>query len=258
MPTTPDSSSPSSQPEGISLQELREAFAQAMGRAAAPPAGEQVPSPGDEGLPSGEPEAGAAATPVEEAAEPLPEIEPRPDEDDACEISPLSILEAMLFVGNRTSEPLAAPKAAELMRGVEPGEIPDLVDRLNARYAAGGGPFHVVSEGAGYRLTLRPEFSDVRNQFYGRVREARLSQAAVDVLAIVAYRQPITGEEVSKLRDVPSGHLLTQLVRRRLLAIERSAEKPRTVRYRTTERFLGLFGLGSLEDLPQTEDPELK
>jgi segregation and condensation protein B len=164
----------------------------------------------------------------------------------------------MLFVGHPASEPLTCAQAAQVMRGVEPGEIPDLVDGLNRRYAANGCPYHVVSEGAGFRLTLRDEYSGLRNQFYGRLREARLSQAAIDVLAIVAYRQPITGEEVSKLRGTPSGLILAQLVGRRLLEIDRPADKPRAVAYRTSPRFLELFGLERLEDLPQSDELDLR
>ena len=117
-------------------------------------------------------------------------------------------------------------------------------------------PYRVVSQGSGYRLALRRTFYPVRNKFYGRVREAQLSQAAIDVLAIVAYQQPLTSEEVSSLRGTPSSHILTQLVRRRLLRIERPPGKQRPAHYHTTDRFLELFGLESLDDLPQAEELE--
>jgi len=133
-------------------------------------------------------------------------------------------------------------------------EIPLLVEELNGRYAADGCPYHVVGEGDGYRLTLRKTYSALRNKFYGRIREARLSQAAIDVLAIVAYQQPITGERVSRLRGKPSSHILTQLVRRGLLRIQRPQSKRRTPDYYTTQRFLRLFNLQSLNDLPRSED----
>jgi segregation and condensation protein B len=180
----------------------------------------------------------------------------QPGGPDSCELSPKTVFEAMLFVGGPGDQPLTATRAAELMRGVEPGEIPAMVEDLNGRYRETGCPYHVVHEGAGYRLTLRAEFEPLRAKFYGRVREARLSQAAVDVLAIVAYRQPVTAENVSILRDTPSGAILSQLVRRQLLRIERTAEKPRKTLYSTTDRFLKLFGLESLADLPQSEDLE--
>jgi len=251
MSPVPDLQPEPSRPEGISLDELAEAFAQALGadRRSGPqrqcppgePAAEEVVLVRDQGPPDDLAVAG------QEAAT---------EEEDSCEISPRTILEAMLFVGNRDGQPLAAKRAAELMRGVEPEEIPPLVDELNRRYAANGCPYHVLSEGAGYRLVLRREFHPLRNRFYGRIRQARLSQAAIDVLAIVAYQQPLTSEQISRLRGKPSGHVLAQLVRRGLLRIERMQTGRRTARYFTTDRFLKLFGLEGLADLPQSEDLE--
>ena len=125
---------------------------------------------------------------------------------------------------------------------------------MNRRYAARGAPYRIVGEGDGYRLTLRREFHPLRNRFYGRIREARLSQAAIDVLALVAYQQPITGEKIGRLRGKPSSHVLAHLVRRGLLRIERPDPKRRTPHYYTTDRFLRLFNLQSLDDLPRSED----
>lgn len=179
---------------------------------------------------------------------------PGDEADDACPISPLSILEALLFVGNRPGAPLTAAQVAGVMRGVEPEEIGALVDQLNERYLQGGCPYQIVGESGGYRMALRPEFHGLRAKFYGRAREARLSQAAIDVLAVVAYCQPVTADDVARQRGRPSNHILGQLVRRQLLAIERTDEKPRKTLYTTTRRFLALFGLESLDDLPQAEE----
>ena len=160
----------------------------------------------------------------------------------------------MLFVGNRDNRPLSPARAAELMRDVVPDEIPPLVDELNRHYAAVGAPYQIVGEADGYRLTLQEEFRPLRNRFYGRLREARLSQAAIDVLALVAYQQPITSEKIGRLRGKPSSHVLVHLVRRGLLRIERPDPKRRTPHYYTTERFLRLFNLQSLDDLPRSEE----
>ena len=189
--------------------------------------------------------------PVPAAEQPLPAEEPP---SDACEVTPRTILEAMLFVGHPQNEPLTSQQVAALMRGVRPQEIDALVDELNASYEAEGCPYHIVSQGNGYVLQLRDEFSGLRENFYGRVREAKLSQAAIDVLALVAYRQPMTSEEVSQVRGQASGGILSQLVRRQLLRIERPTEKPRTPRFYTTDRFLTLFGLTSLAELPQSQE----
>ena len=94
----------------------------------------------------------------------------------------------------------------------------------------------------------------MRDRFHGRIREARLSQAAIDVLAVVAYQQPLTAEQIGRLRGKPCSHVLSQLVHRGLLRIERKPGKRRTVQYFTTDRFLDLFGLQTLADLPRSEE----
>lgn len=173
-----------------------------------------------------------------------------------AEISPRTILEAMLFVGHPQHEPLTASHVASLMRGVRPAEIDELVVELNETYAAEQCAYWIESVGAGYRLVLRPEFAPLRDRFYGRVKEAKLSQQAIDVLALVAYNQPLTQAEIDRLRNAASGGVLAQLVRRGLLRVERPDRKPREPIFHTTDKFLELFGLESLDDLPQSQDPE--
>jgi segregation and condensation protein B len=248
MPPSPDPPFPS-QPQGISLDELAEAFAQVMGaerltgESARPENGKRL-ADGPAHRADEERKASVAESPSSGPAE----------AEDACPLSPLTILEAMLFVGSRDNQPLSPARAAELMRDVELDEIPALVKELNKRYSAAAASYRIVGEGDGYRMTLCRELHPLRNRFYGRVREARLSQAAIDVLALVAYQQPITGEKVGRLRGRPSSHVLAHLVRRGLLRIERPDPKRRTPHYRTTDRFLRLFNMQSLGDLPRSED----
>jgi segregation and condensation protein B len=247
MSSVPEPPSNEPREQEVSLRGLTEAFAQALGR------------PAEEGLPSGEADASSedAARVADESfgpPKPPPEIDEAAETDAACPLSPRTILEAMLFVDNRDNQPLDARRASELMRGVEPGEIPSLEDELNRDYLANNRPYHIVSEGLGYRLALRRRYYPLRDKFHGRVRQARLSQAAVDVLSVVAYEQPLSADEVNRLRGKPSNHVLAQLVRRQLLRIERPQAKPAKAVYRTTDRFLDLFGLESIEDLPQSED----
>lgn len=268
-------SSPDPEPQqGISLEALADAFAQVMGKSprvkekqVAEPDADNVSTEDEAGQQSEDTgESSEASTSTGEAKASAPgEVRQNARlkeslaalgvEDDACPISPKTIFEAMLFVGNRENQPLSAVKAAELMRDVSPEEIPALVEELNAGYRRENCPYHIISEGDGYRLTLRKEFYPLRNKLYGRIREARLSQAAIDVLALVAYKQPLTGEQVSKMRGKPSSHILAQLVRRGLLRLERPTEKPRTPHFTTTERFMRLFNLDSLDDLPRSEEP---
>jgi segregation and condensation protein B len=176
------------------------------------------------------------------------------DTDDACELSPRSILEAMLFVGSPTNQTLSSQQVASLMRGVRPAEIDTVARELNDQYRTLGCPYRIVSEGAGYRLALADEFHRIRDRFYGKVRQARLSQAAIEVLALVAYNGPLTSEQVNQMRGTSSGAILSQLVRRQLLALDRSDPEYRRGRYMTTARFLQLFGLESLDELPRSDD----
>jgi segregation and condensation protein B len=173
-----------------------------------------------------------------------------------CQISPRSILEALLFVGSPDNQPFSAEQVAAMMRGVRPAEIDELVADLNRQYSQEARPYAVVSEGAGYRLALRDEFNFVRERLYGRPRAARLSPAAVEVLAIVAYNEPVTAEQVTQMRGTASGPILTQLVRRSLLRIQRGEQRPKSAHYFTTTRFLSLFGLSSLHDLPRSGEIE--
>jgi segregation and condensation protein B len=230
--------------QGVSLDELSQAYAALLAKGSDPYPDRQADQPASDISP----EAAKVPTPDE----PPPII--RGQDEAACVVTPRSILEAILFVGHPTGEPLTSERIAGLMRGVQPAEIDDLVADLNAEYAAAGAPYAILFVGPGYQLALRPEFGPLRDAFHGRVREARLSQAAVDVLAIVAYHQPVTAEEIDRLRGKTNGAILSQLVRRDLLSIERPAEKKAHPLYRTTTRFLDLFGLGNLDELPKSQD----
>ncbi len=244
--------SPPSDEHGLPLDELTQAYAELIARGDDP----YTPLP--------DPDAGAADSWGDE--DPDEGEEPAVDEADssgppepanreaACEVSPRTILEAMLFVGHPENQPLTSENVAALMRGVRAHEIDELVVELNQSYDEEGCPYRIESVGAGYRMALRDEFHSLRDVFYGRVKAAKLSQAAVDVLAIVAYKQPMTREDVDALRGRPSGSLLAQLVRRQLLRVERSHDQPRTPRFCTTERFLQVFGLQGLRDLPQSPE----
>lgn len=221
---------------GISLDELSQAYAASIGK------GEDPYEPPQEPQGDG-------------AEEILESIEQRDAAaDEACHLCPKAIIEAVLFVGHPGNEPMNSEQLARLMRGVPAREVDELIEELNADYRQYQHPYHVLLHGGGYRLELREEFTGLRNVFYGRIREARLSQAAIDVLAIVAYQQGCTRQQVDEIRGRASGSILSQLVRRRLLRLERAQEKPRTPRYFVTDRFLDVFGLASIDELPRSQD----
>ena len=164
----------------------------------------------------------------------------------------LRIIEALLFVGGT---PLTAKRAREVLRGLGDEQFDDAIRQLNADYRRQARPYALFPQGNGWALSLRPRFRHVVEKLYGGVREARLSTAAIDVLAVVAYRQPITKPEVDAFRGAESGALLRQLVRRGLIQLAAmDGAKPKEVAYATTPRFLELFNLSSLDDLPKTHD----
>jgi len=165
---------------------------------------------------------------------------------------PLRIIEALLFVGG---PPLNDVRAGEIIRGLTSAQFHQAIDALNRAYRDQGRPYAIVPQGQGYVLTLRPRFRGIIEKLYGGVREARLSTVALDVLSLVAYRQPAGKQEIDSLRGAESGALLRQLVRRGLIMVVQRAEAgSREVLYGTTPRFLELFGLRSLDDLPRTQD----
>lgn len=226
-PTHPieDQAAPSSGEEHspLSLSRLRAAFAQMLG------ADEQG---------AGSKEQGDNATPA----------------PDPCEINPRTVVEAMLFVGRPDDATFSAREMAAAMRGVSPAEIDAAVVDLNAAYEQQSAPYEIVGTSQGYRLQLRSELRRMRDKLQGRTREARLTPAAVEVLSIVAYNQPTTAAEISELRGAASGPALQSLVRRKLVRVDRPADRGEPPQYWTTDRFLRVFGLESVAALPRSEE----
>ena len=173
-------------------------------------------------------------------------------EEPAVPPSPLRIIEALLFVGG---SPLTAKRAREILRGLSEAQFDEAMSQLNADYRRQARPYAIQPQGAGWVLVLRPRYRHVIDKLYGGMREARLSMPAIEVLSVVAYRQPVTKLDVDTFRGADSGALLRQLVRRGLIQITPlPGAKPKEVAYATTTRFLDLFGLQSLDDLPKTHD----
>ncbi len=208
-----------------------------------------------------DPEAFAAAPGDELSAEENGDDNPSDVEvdDEAAEeiVTPEAIIEGALFVGHPQNKSLTEQRLASLMRGVSPEEVVQLIGQLNQSYRDADQSLRIVHDDHGYRMTIAAEVENVRRSFLGKVREARLSQAAIEVLALIAYQPGITAQKVVDQRGRESGSLLNQLVRRQLLSIERvkSEQGGRGIpHYYPTERFLVLFGLESLDDLPHVEE----
>ena len=172
--------------------------------------------------------------------------------DDSAAPPPLPrIVEALLFVGGA---PLTPERACDAVRGLTPATFLQIIDGLNRDYRRQHRPYRIQPREQGFELTLRPLFRIVLERLYGSAREARLSPAALDVLALIAYRQPVGKNEIDSLRGGESGAALRQLVRLGLAAVQRGDADQREAMYRTTPRFLKLFHLRSLDDLPRTQE----
>ncbi len=129
--------------------------------------------------------------------------------------------------------------------------IAQAVRDLNDHYDRTGRSFRIEMVAGGYRLVTRPEFAGVIAAFARSQQTPRLSRPALETLAIIAYRQPVTRAELEAIRGVSCGEVLKTLMERRLITIKgRAEEVGRPILYGTTQRFLEQFGLASLKDLP--------
>lgn len=164
-------------------------------------------------------------------------------------------LEAILFA---SSEPVPRTRLLEIFDEEDRGEAALALDALTERYAAAGGRGIVAEEVAGgLRLVTPPALGPWLRRFFEVTGASKLSMAALETLAIVAYRQPVTGPEIQELRSVnPSGVLKTLLEKRLVRIAGRKEVVGKPFLYSTTREFLVHFGLKSLADLPPLEELE--
>jgi segregation and condensation protein B len=156
-------------------------------------------------------------------------------------------LEALLFVADR---PLSTTELAELAEVPAPA-VSDALDELRAGLADRG--IRLQELDGAWQLTTAPEVAD-RVRRYAERTEGRLSPAAVEALAVIAYRQPATRGDIERVRGVDSDSVIRSLLHRRLIAEAGRRDTPgRPILYRTTFTFLERFGMESLEALPALE-----
>jgi segregation and condensation protein B len=157
------------------------------------------------------------------------------------------IVEALVL---SSSEPISAAKLAEIIPYCDAGEVKDLVNELNTEYADQDRSFEIWEVAGGFQIRTRAEFSGYLQKLQ-KERALRLSQAALETLAIIAYRQPVTRAEIEDVRGVDVGATVKSLLERHLIRIAGQREVPgRPMLYGTTRRFLEIFGLESLKNLP--------
>ncbi len=194
----------------------------------------------------------AAAEGIEETVlETVPEEPAQPPEDPLAEALPL--VEALLF---------AASKPVSLDKLAEAAELPEevvsaAVAALEAACAAAGRGVRLDRVAGGVRLVTRPEYDYPVRRLLGLDGRTKLSMAALETLAIVAYRQPVTGPEIAELRSVNSSSSIRTLLDRKLITTAGRKEVVGTpFLYKTTKEFMVHFGLQGLGDLPKPEELE--
>jgi segregation and condensation protein B len=198
-----------------------------------------------EGLPEIENPADSETSPYSQGPADLPEQDP--DFEPTVE----SVIEAVLFASD---EPLSPARLADV---VETGtkQVRDHVEALNEKYRANKNAFRIEQIAGGYQmLTLSPYNHWLRKLLRAR-SDSKLSPAALETLAIIAYKQPVIRADIEAIRGVAAGEVIRSLMYKGLVKIVGRAEVlGRPMLYGTTKKFLEVFGLNSLKDLPKVEE----
>jgi segregation and condensation protein B len=181
-----------------------------------------------------------------------PSAEPRDAGERRSEISTESVVEAILLASD---SPLPARKIADILGVGNAGDVKDHIAALNNQYAATGRSFRVEQIAKGYQILTMPEYNAWLSKVL-RVRgETKLTGAALETLAIIAYKQPVLRADIEAIRGVAAGDMVNRLREMNLVRIVGRAEEiGRPMLYGTTKKFLEVFGLASLEDLPKADE----
>src|SRR2546425_10462001 len=165
--------------------------------------------------------------------------------------TPTDVVEALLFASD---VPLEAERIREVLDLGDVREARALVDELRARYDSASQGLQIVEVGGGYRMVTRQEVAPWLVRLARARTRARLSRPALEALAIIAYKQPVSRPEIDAVRGVNSDAVLDNLLERRLVRIAGRKEAPgRPYLFETTREFLVAFGLRDLGDLPKVE-----
>ncbi|MEX0721178.1 MAG: SMC-Scp complex subunit ScpB [Balneolaceae bacterium] len=169
-----------------------------------------------------------------------------------------SVIESLIFASER---PLTGEKIREIIveneEQIEVNEdtVADFVDKLNQRYDENGLSFRIERKGGGYTFVTQRKYHYWLSIFQHENAYRKLSQSAIESLAIVAYRQPITKPEVDQIRGVDSGYILRQLMEKALIEVSGRADSPgKPLLYKTTSHFLRHFGINTVDELPKPRE----
>ena len=171
-----------------------------------------------------------------------------------------SVIEALIFA---SEEPISGEKIRDIIVEneeqieIDENTVADFVEKLNQRYDENGLSFRIERLAGGYTFVTQSKYHYWLSVFQHENAFRKLSQSAIESLAIVAYRQPITKPEVDQIRGVDSGYIIRQLMEKALIEVSGRADSPgKPLLYRTTKHFLRHFGLNSVQDLPKPREIE--
>lgn len=185
----------------------------------------------------------------------MSENSPTPPQDSSMSPTEIkSILEAILFAAN---EPISIKQFSQVLGDVSTHDIREQLIALEDDYQAANRSFQLIEIANGFQVCSRPEYRDWIEKFYTRQVRVRLSPPALETLAIVAYKQPVTRTEVEEIRGVNSDSVVNSLIQKGLIRIAgRKPGQGRSLLFATTDRFLEQFGLKNLSELPSIEEIE--
>ena len=165
-------------------------------------------------------------------------------------------VEAALITAERA---MAPGRLAEALGCDASKPVSEAIARLNGKYEETGRSFRIEQVAGGYRVMTLPAYGEVMAALHKKKDTGKLSPAALETLAVVAYRQPVLRTDVEAIRGVACGEVLRTLMEKHLVKITGRAEEPgRPMLYGTTKQFLEVFGLSSLKDLPEAEGLEAR
>ena len=163
------------------------------------------------------------------------------------------ILESLLLI---SEEPLSLEKIKPVLPEISAKDLTEALDQLAADYDKRRAGFYLTRVAGGYQLRTRPEYTEYIQRLI-QPKPARLSKAALETLAIIAYKQPVLRADIERVRGVDSGGVLRLLLERKMIRILGRKEIPgRPLIYATTKLFLEVFGLKDLTELPSAAEIE--
>jgi segregation and condensation protein B len=210
---------------------------------------DELQDSGEEGLEPSPPEEPAAT----EAELPQPGIDAEPGAGE--QLSDEELVQAVVALVFASPDPLSERRLVQLCDGPRIERVRAALQTARERVAAAGLPLELRRIAGGEQLLTRPEFGPLVQRLFKARKTERISAAALETLAVIAYRQPVTKAEIEAIRGVQAGPILRTLVDRGLVRVEGRADVPgHPLQYGTTRSFLERFGLGGLDELPRDSE----